>query len=40
MTSTAATTDPELMDNNTGLNITVAGYTAKEEEDMDIEKEV
>ncbi len=36
----AATTDPELMDNGTGLNITVAGYTAKEEEDMDIEKEV
>ncbi len=40
VTSAAATTDPELMDNNTGLNITVAGYTAKEEEDMDIEKEV
>ncbi len=40
VTSTAATTDPELMDNNTGLNITVVGYTAKEEEDMDIEKEV
>ena len=38
--SAAATTDPELMGNNTGLNITVAGYTAKEEEDMDIEKEV
>ena len=38
--SAAATTDPELMDNDTGLNITVAGYTAKEEEDMDIEKEV
>jgi putative ABC transport system permease protein len=38
--SAAATTDPELMDNGTGLNITVAGYTAKEEEDMDIEKEV
>ena len=40
VTSAAATTDPELMGNNTGLNITVAGYTAKEEEDMDIEKEV
>jgi putative ABC transport system permease protein len=40
VTSTAATTDPELMGNNTALNITVAGYTAKEEEDMDIEKEV
>ena len=40
VTSAAATTDPELMDNNTGLNITVAGYTEKEEEDMDIEKEV
>src|SRR5271163_1611787 len=38
--SAAATTDPELMDNNTGLNITVAGYTEKEEEGMDIEKEV
>jgi putative ABC transport system permease protein len=40
VTSAAATTDPELMDNGTGLNITVANYTAKEEEDMDIEKEV
>jgi putative ABC transport system permease protein len=40
VTSAAATTDPELMDSGTGLNITVAGYTAKEEEDMDIEKEV
>jgi putative ABC transport system permease protein len=40
VSSAAATTDPELMGNNTGLNITVAGYTEKEEEDMDIEKEV
>ena len=40
VTSAAATTDPELMDSGTGLNITVAGYTEKEEEDMDIEKEV
>ncbi len=38
--SAAATDDPELMDDNTGRNITVAGYTAKEEEDMDIETEV
>ena len=40
VSSAAATTDPELMDTNTGLNITVAGYTQKEEENMDIEKEV
>jgi putative ABC transport system permease protein len=40
VTSAAATTDPELMGDNTGLNITVAGYTEKEEEDMNIEKEV
>jgi putative ABC transport system permease protein len=40
VTSAAATTDPELMGENTGLNVTIAGYTAKEEEDMDIEKEV
>jgi predicted permease len=28
------------MDTNTGLNITVAGYASKEDEDMNIEKEV
>jgi predicted permease len=40
VTSAAATTDPELMDTNTRGNITVAGYTAKEDEDMDVEMEV
>jgi predicted permease len=40
VTSAAATTDPELMNTNTGGNITVAGYTAKEDEDMDVEMEV
>jgi predicted permease len=35
----AGTADPELMDTNMRANITVAGYTAKEEEDMDVETE-
>ena len=35
--SVAGTTDPELADDNTGRNITLAGYTAKENEDMDVE---
>jgi len=38
--STAATTDPELHDWNTTGNITVAGYTAKEDEDMNVEQEI
>ena len=33
----AATTDPELSDNNTGSNITVAGYHPTENEDMNVE---
>ena len=37
--SAAATSDPELKDTNNGSNITVAGYTAKEEENMDVEME-
>src|SRR5215472_11775260 len=37
--SVAATTDPELADDNTGLNITVAGYKEKEDEDMNVEVE-
>jgi putative ABC transport system permease protein len=35
--SVAATTDPELADDNTGHNITIAGYKEKEDEDMHIE---
>jgi putative ABC transport system permease protein len=35
--SVAGTTDPELADDNTGNNITLAGYTAKENEDMNVE---
>ena len=35
--SVAGTTDPELADNNTSNNITLAGYTAKENEDMNVE---
>jgi putative ABC transport system permease protein len=35
--SVAATTDPELADDNTGHNITVAGYKEKEDEDMHVE---
>jgi putative ABC transport system permease protein len=35
--SVAATTDPELADDNTGHNITIAGYKEKEDEDMDVE---
>jgi putative ABC transport system permease protein len=35
--SVAGTTDPELADDNTGRNITLSGYTAKENEDMDVE---
>lgn len=37
--SVAATTDPELADDNTGLNITIAGYREKEDEDMNVEVE-
>jgi len=37
--SVASTTDPELADDNTGLNITIAGYAAKEDESMDVESE-
>ena len=37
--SVAATSDPELMDTNSRANVTVNGYTAKEEEDMDVEVE-
>jgi putative ABC transport system permease protein len=36
----AATSDPELHDWGTSGNITVAGYTAKEEEDMNVEREL
>jgi putative ABC transport system permease protein len=35
--SAAATSDPELADNNTSGDITIAGYDAKEDEDMDVE---
>ncbi len=35
--SVAGTTDRELADNNTSNNITLAGYTAKENEDMNVE---
>ena len=35
--SVAATTDPELADNDRTNNITLAGYTAKEDEDMNVE---
>jgi putative ABC transport system permease protein len=35
--SAAGTTDPELADTNTSNNITLAGYTAKENEDMNVE---
>lgn len=38
--SVAATSDPELKDDNTSGNITVAGYAAKEEEDMNVEQEL
>ncbi len=37
--SVAATTDPELSNDNTGHNITIAGYKQKEDEDMDVEVE-
>lgn len=37
--SVAATTDPELADDNTGHNITIAGYKEKEDEDMNVEAE-
>ncbi len=36
--SVAATTDPELANDNTGGNITIAGYTERENEDMDVER--
>jgi putative ABC transport system permease protein len=39
VTSSAATSDPELHDWDTTGNITVAGYTAKEDEDMNVEQE-
>jgi predicted permease len=35
--SAAGTTDPELADDNTSNNITLAGYTQKENEDMNVE---
>jgi len=35
--SVAATTDPELADDSTGHNITIAGYKEKEDEDMHVE---
>lgn len=35
--SVAATTDRELAGDNTGHNITIAGYTEKEDEDMNVE---
>ncbi len=35
--SVAATSDPELQGDNTSGDIVVAGYTAKEDEDMDVE---
>ncbi len=35
--SVAGTTDPELADKNTGNNITLGGYTEKENEDMNVE---
>lgn len=35
--SVASTTDRELADNNSSNNITLAGYTAKENEDMNVE---
>jgi len=35
--SVAGTTDPELADDNTSNNITLAGYTAKETENMNVE---
>ena len=35
--SAAGTTDPELADDNTSNNITLAGYTEKENEDMNVE---
>ncbi|HEY0760339.1 MAG TPA: ABC transporter permease [Acidisarcina sp.] len=37
--SVAATSDAELANNNTGYNITVAGYQAREGEDTDVESE-
>ena len=37
--STAATNDPELANNDTGQNITVSGYPARADEDMDVERE-
>jgi predicted permease len=35
--SVAGTTDPELANDNWANNITIAGYTAKEDEDMNVE---
>jgi len=36
--SVAATSDPELANDNTGGNITIAGYAEKENEDMNVER--
>jgi predicted permease len=36
--SVAATSDPELANDNTGGNITIAGYQEKENEDMNVER--
>ena len=36
--SAAATNDPELANDDRGLNITIAGYTEKDNEDMDVER--
>jgi putative ABC transport system permease protein len=36
--SAAATNDPELANDDRGLNITIAGYTEKENEDMSVER--
>ena len=40
VTNAAGTSDPELMDTNSRANVTVAGYTAQEDEDMDVEVEL
>jgi putative ABC transport system permease protein len=37
--STAATNDPELANNDTGQNITVPGYVARADQDMNVERE-
>jgi putative ABC transport system permease protein len=40
VSSVAATNDPELAGNSEGTNITIAGYTPKEDEDMNAEKSI